>query len=120
MSALLLMATTKKEPKPPKCKKSGKSLRLACEIGDISMLESALKRKKDTGINQHDTDGRYPLHIAVQKGWTDLVGRLVRAGADVNAINTRSNLWNVLHYAAHSRNKELFSYLVGVPEMQGS
>jgi hypothetical protein len=119
MSALLVMSS-KKDTKPHKCKRPSKTVLEACEVGDITLLEAALKRKKDPGVNHPDLNGRYPLLVAAQKGLADLVGRLLRAGADVNVIETRTAFWNVLHYAAHSRSKELFFSLVQAPDLKGS
>jgi len=47
-------------------------------------------------VNQ-SIDGKLPLHIAVVKGHTDIMGVLLDAGADVNASDSDGDI--AIHYA---------------------
>ena len=53
---------------------------------------------KKTEINTRDADGRTPLHIAAQKGETEKVLALIKAGAEIDAQD--NNGFTSLHLAA--------------------
>lgn len=55
-------------------------------------------RKKPELVNKR-RDGELPLHVASEKGWTDIVELLFNAHADVDAEDT--NGWTPLHTACH-------------------
>ena len=51
----------------------------------VNTLIAAIAAGREVGvIDKADTDGRTPLHRAVEKGYTDIVGKLLVAGADIN------------------------------------
>ncbi len=56
-------------------------------------------------------NGVLPIHRAAQKHSLQLVQRLVTAGADINATDTRTG-GNALHWAAVGGNLEVINYLI--------
>ncbi|XP_065346711.1 uncharacterized protein LOC135943972 [Cloeon dipterum] len=49
------------------------------------------------GVKEKDKQGRTVLHYAAKYGYTDLVAKFLKAGADIEA--TDANGWNALHFA---------------------
>lgn len=62
-------------------------LHSAAQDGDLARVEELLKRKYP--VNRFDSLGRTPLHHAVHGEHFDVVDRLIRAGANVNAHDER-------------------------------
>ncbi|XP_065343624.1 uncharacterized protein LOC135941815 [Cloeon dipterum] len=68
-------------------------------------------------VKEKDEKGRSVLHYAAKYGYTDLVAKFIKAGADIDAKDAKG--WNALHYAClvdknietikllHSRSKHL-------------
>ena len=63
-----------------------------------------------TDINAPDLDGNTPLHIAAERGATDVVEALLKADANVNATNAVGA--TPLHLAALANNLELVELLL--------
>lgn len=62
-------------------------LHRAAQEGDLAAMEALLTRKYP--VNRFDDLGKTPLHYAVQSGRLDVVERLIKAGANVNAHDER-------------------------------
>lgn len=62
-------------------------LHRAAQDGDWAAIEALLARKYP--VNRFDDLGKTPLHYAVQSGRVDVVDRLLKAGANVNAHDER-------------------------------
>lgn len=62
-------------------------LHRATQEGDLTAMEALLTRKYP--VNRFDDLGKTPLHYAVQSGRLDVVERLIKAGANVNAHDER-------------------------------
>lgn len=62
-------------------------LHAAARDGDIAQVEKFLQAKYP--LNRFDELGKTPLHYAVEGGHLDIVDRLLRAGANVNAHDNR-------------------------------
>lgn len=62
-------------------------LHRAAEEGNLARVEELLQRKYP--VNRFDELGKTPLHYAVEGGHLDVVDRLIRSGANVNANDER-------------------------------
>lgn len=127
------MATREKVRERPKDKskreekhKARKTTKLhdACVSGDLDLVDTCLSKHKSWLTTPND-EGRYPIHLACLHGHLLVVERLLKvagtaAGELVNQIEDRPGHWCVLHYAAHSRNKDLFFYLANHPDIKGA
>jgi hypothetical protein len=96
----------------------------ACISGDLDLVDACLIKHK-SWLNTPNEEGRYPIHLACLHGQQAVVERLLKAAAfalpDVlNQIEDRPGRWCVLHYAAHSKNKELFFFLSNLPDIKGT
>lgn len=58
----------------------------AVHIGDLAQIKRHLFWRTD--INQPDTDGNYPLHVAVAQGQVPIARLLIRHGADLAVTDT--------------------------------
>ena len=74
----------------------------ATKNGDVASVRALLQGDPSL-ISARDTDGSTPLHCATWKGHLDMVTLLLKAGADVNAVNENEH-WGTtpLHAAAHA------------------
>jgi len=63
-------------------------LHRAAQNGDLARVEELLQQKYP--VNRFDDLGKTPLHYAVQEGHLEVVDRLIRAGANVNAHDKRT------------------------------
>ena len=95
-----------------------KLLAQATEIGDEDLVAALLKKKK-TLVNTPNHVGRYPLHSAAQLGNLKIAQLLLEAGADINAIESTSK-WTVLHFAAFSKNKDMYHMLLSQSSLAGN
>jgi len=95
-----------------------KLLAQATEMGDEELVAALLKKKK-TLVNTPNHVGRYPLHSAAQLGDFKIARLLLDAGADINAIESTSK-WTILHFAALSKNKEMFCMFLSQPNINGN
>ncbi len=64
---------------------SAMSLVEAVKSGDVALVRAALDRRPD--VNAPQADGTTALHWAVDGDKSEIVGMLVRAGANVKAVN---------------------------------
>jgi ankyrin repeat protein len=60
-------------------------------------------------VNEEDSEGRYPLHLAARNGSVEGVEELLKAGAKIDAIDT--DLQTAAHVAARRGNAELLKVL---------
>src|SRR5213083_1435992 len=74
----------------------------AAKSGDVATIKALLANDPSL-IGALDTDGSTPLHCATWKGHENVAEFLVKAGADVNAVNQNGH-WGTtpLHAAAHA------------------
>ncbi|KAK7377830.1 hypothetical protein VNO80_03263 [Phaseolus coccineus] len=84
------------------CVGSQKDLWLVVREGSLNDVELALASLKKSGgnINQRNTFGLTPLHIASWRNHIPIVRRLLAAGADPDARDGESG-WSSLHRALH-------------------
>lgn len=87
---------------PPKRSKKPAINKLcnAVDSGNVQEVESLLAKGID--VNEHRFDGHTPLHLASKKTNTDILDRLLAAGADVNARRATPDGATSLYYAAES------------------
>ena len=79
-----------------------KQILKAAKTGDVTSIKALLSSDPRL-IEARDSDGSTPLHCAVWKGHQQAVAALIKAGADVNAVNQNDH-WGTtpLHAAAHA------------------
>src|SRR5580658_183855 len=75
---------------------AAQSVRAAVDRGDITAVRRAIQLEGVTGVRQPDSSGTTPLHVAANKGLTDIAKLLIEAGADVNAHGDGG--WTPMHY----------------------
>lgn len=69
----------------------------AASSGDTAKVIELLKQTPAL-VGAKNKNDDLPLHLAAEKGWTEIMAALLDAGADVNAKG--HNDWTPLHYAA--------------------
>lgn len=69
----------------------------AAQSGDTAKVIELIKQTPAL-VSEKDKKGNLPLHLAAEKGWTEIIVALLDAGADVNAKGLDD--WTPLHYAA--------------------
>ena len=89
------------------------------ENGVLSDLDAFLYKAKKSALATPNELGRYPIHVAALSGKVEMMERLVKAGADYNQIEDRVSQWTVVHYAVHSRNREMVAYCANLPDLKG-
>lgn len=63
-------------------------LQWAVNDGDIEIIAILLKAD-DINLNQQDSDGNSALHVAAEKGYENVIMKLIDAGADRNLRNSK-------------------------------
>ena len=91
---------------------SGKEFIKAAKKNDLDQLKALLKSDKSL-LDARDTDGSTALHCASWKGNHEAVIFLLKAGADVKAVNNNDH-WGTtpLHAAAHANQTALVQLLI--------
>ncbi|WP_257266457.1 ankyrin repeat domain-containing protein [Endozoicomonas sp. ONNA2] len=80
-------------------------------LRDIKTVE-ALLTSDDIDVNEIDNEGRTALHLAVAKGYKEIVDKLLEVkGIDANKKDKNGE--TALHYAAKSDHAEIVKLLVG-------
>lgn len=82
------------------------SLTCACADNDILQVDAILDSYPDIDLNIGDYDNRCPLHLAVEKGSSEIVYKLLRFGANPLKKDNTGNY--PLKYAAVHKNIEYF------------
>ena len=84
----------------------------AAKSGDVATVKVLLASDPSL-IEARDTDGSTPLHCSVWKGQEAVVELLVKAGANVNAVNQNGH-WGTtpLHAAAHANQAKIAKLLL--------
>ena len=84
----------------------------AAKSGDVATIKALLKNDP-TLIGARDSDGSTPLHCATWKGHENVAEFLVKAGADVNAVNQNGH-WGTtpLQAAAHANQTKIAQLLL--------
>ncbi|XP_076395542.1 uncharacterized protein LOC143265743 isoform X1 [Megachile rotundata] len=85
-----------------------REINTAASNGDMQIVRKMLKDGID--INDHDFEGRAPLHFAVSNGHVDIVNLLLENGADVSQVTKKGN--TSLHIAASKNYKEIVEILL--------
>jgi len=80
------------------------------KAGDVKHVREQLNRHK-IFVNMADDLGRSPLHLAVISGHLNIVNVLIKAGADVNAVDRLKSL-SPLHYAAFHNFPKIMLFLL--------
>ena len=62
-----------------------KKLYHAAESGDVDLAQDCLHKGAD--VHYKDGDGRTPLHLAAERGKTEVTKVLLEAGASLSAVN---------------------------------
>jgi ankyrin repeat protein len=90
-------------------------LQLAAESGCLNVVYLLLERHAE--VEAEDRLGRRPLHLAAQKGHTDVCIALVDSGeADVHAVDHDGN--TPLHLAAKANKAQTVHQLASIEEHQ--
>lgn len=63
-------------------------LHAAAQAGDVTRTEALLAANGTKALHERDSDGRTPLLLAAREGHVDMLRVLLRAGADVDAVDT--------------------------------
>ena len=84
----------------------------AAKSGDVATIKTLLKSDPSL-IDARDTDGSTPLHCATWKGHEKVAELLLKAGANVNAVNENEH-WGTtpLHAAAHANQAKIAQLLL--------
>jgi ankyrin repeat protein/tRNA A-37 threonylcarbamoyl transferase component Bud32 len=98
-------------------KKKLKSLHLCCESGDIATVKRHLS-PRGMVVNEADSRGRYPLHLAVSGKHKRIIDLLMSVESLNLNVEDRGTGWNVLHFAALTGDKQLFYRLLSHPLIQ--
>jgi ankyrin repeat protein len=85
-------------------------LHQAAQDGDLVRIEELLQTKHP--VDRFDDIGNTPLHYAVKSGRLDVVGRLLRAGANINAHDERTISNTPLADNAGTCSFEMAKYLI--------
>ncbi|KAJ5419448.1 uncharacterized protein N7487_002998 [Penicillium crustosum] len=90
------------------------SLHYAAEIGDLNSIAMLLNWD---GIELNSTDflGRTALQIATEQGYYKIFVLLIKAGADINAVDTYQS--TVLHQASMKGNISMVKLLLRIPQV---
>jgi ankyrin repeat protein len=88
-------------------------------------LDDVRKRLQQNPNDVHlaDANGNSALHLAAEKGFTEMVKLLIDNGADLNAANADPPKWSPLHYAAYEGHADVVGLLVAsgaIPDVQDS
>ncbi|XP_004530309.1 NF-kappa-B inhibitor cactus [Ceratitis capitata] len=105
------------------------ALHLACMSGDVQCVsaltvpfssEEINEAQRHFGFSQNkqlsyaeirNYDGEYCVHLATEAGNLQILGTLVRFGADINAREGKGG-YTPLHIVIENNNEELFSFLL--------
>ena len=60
-------------------------LHLVAQSGKVNFMQELMTRRDVNPNTPHKTLKKYPLHFAAEKGDADMIGFLLKCGADVNA-----------------------------------
>jgi ankyrin repeat protein len=85
-------------------------LHQAAQDGDLARIEELLQAKYP--VDRFDDIGNTPLHYAVKSGRLDVVGLLLRAGANINAHDERTISNTPLADNADTCSFEMAKYLI--------
>ena len=86
-----------------------KYLHIAAEEGDENVVRELLE-SDSISVNDRDSLGRLPIHVAVESGATNIVSQLIKKGSRVNAKDDRGN--TPLHIAAAIGDIDSFNYVL--------
>src|SRR5258708_39236877 len=89
---------------------AAQTVRAAVDRGDIAAVRRAIQAQGGRGVDQPDSSGNTPLHIAAAKGLADIAKLLIDAGADVNTHGHDG--WTPLHYAVVGHSMDTIQLLV--------
>ena len=67
------------------CNVAAQDIRAAVDRGDVNAVKQALRDQGSKAVNDVDSNGATLLHIAANKGSTEIARLLIEAGANVNA-----------------------------------
>jgi len=87
----------------------GAEIHDAAKKGDIERVEALLAETPEQ-VNAKDENDETPLHLAVRRGYNEVIGLLLAQGADVNAKNEAGV--TPLHTAVQEGYKEVVRLLV--------
>jgi uncharacterized protein len=85
------------------------ALMTAINHNDIHAVESLIQKGVD--VNELDTNHDAPLVIAAYKGYTEIVKKLLEAGADISAVDPEMKA-TALHAAAYAGRTEAARVLI--------
>lgn len=93
-------------------KQSGNQLLLWSRHGELSTIKEFLLSHGNVSdvINFRDGEGNTPLIIAAKTGRMDVVRLLIRHGANINAVDNKSN--SALHYSFAYQFNDIGRYLI--------
>ena len=60
-------------------------LHLVAQSGKVNFMQELMTRRDVNPNTPHKTLKKYPIHFAAEKGDADMIGFLLKCGADVNA-----------------------------------
>lgn len=88
------------------------ALHHAADYGNLTICQEILKYvNQDLSLNATDGYGKTPLHLAVENRRPDIVAALIKAGANVNAVNPLTGE-NPVHVAAKKEDKDTIRELL--------
>lgn len=83
---------------------------MAAEEGDAARVKELLKWGVDVDVDAADQSGKTALHKASAGGWTAIVKRLLRAGANIDVANYEGR--TPLHFAVHYEQLDVVKLLL--------
>eukprot|EP01099_Mayorella_cantabrigiensis_P005712 TRINITY_DN4633_c0_g1_i2.p1 TRINITY_DN4633_c0_g1~~TRINITY_DN4633_c0_g1_i2.p1 ORF type:complete len:248 (-),score=67.39 TRINITY_DN4633_c0_g1_i2:209-952(-) len=85
------------------------SLHDCCKRGHFDLCQKILNETNSEGVNKQDSYGWTPLHIAADRGYVDIVGLLLRKGAEPSVHNWSGT---PLHYAVENGHYKVIDLLL--------